>query len=287
MTKQITVISGKGGTGKTTVTSSLAFLAREEVVMADCDVDAPDLHLILQPENLEQEEIYITQKVRRIEEKCIRCNLCGEKCRFGAIDAYNINEFKCEGCGLCVRICPEDALYLEKILTGIIFEAKTRFGPMVHARMTIGEGNSGRLVDQVRKKAQEKADTLEKQYIIVDGSPGIGCPVIASITGIDLAVIVVEPTLSGIHDLERVLDVTKHFQVKAMVCINKYDLNLENTQKIEDYCKEQEISIAGKIPFDPIVPKSIIAQKTLLEMENESMKATLREIWTNIKRTLT
>ncbi|MBD3191074.1 MAG: P-loop NTPase [Candidatus Heimdallarchaeota archaeon] len=286
MTKQITVISGKGGTGKTTVTSSLAFLAQEDVVMADCDVDAPDLHLILQPENIGQEEIYITKKVRRIEEKCIRCNLCGEKCRFGAIDAYNINDFKCEGCGLCVQICPEDALYLEKILTGTIYDATTRFGPMIHARMTIGEGNSGRLVDQVRKRAQKKADTLEKQYIIVDGSPGIGCPVIASITGVDLALIVVEPTLSGIHDLERVLDVTKHFQVKAMVCINKYDLNQENTQKIEEYCKKEEISVAGTIPFDPVVPQSIIAQKTILEMDNESLKDNLREIWKNIQEQL-
>jgi len=286
MVKQITIISGKGGTGKTTVAAGLAYLAKGSAVMADADVDAPDLHLILHPEILSSTDLNISKKVIRNEDLCKKCNLCGEHCQFDAITADTYDRYKCEGCGLCVRVCPEKALTLKAFLSAKILVSNTRFGPFVHANMEIGEGSSGRIVDTVRKEARKIAEEKNLSYLIVDGSPGIGCPVIASITGVDLALIVVEPTLSGIHDLERVLDVTIHFGVKALVCINKSDLNERITQKIEKFCKENDIILAGKIPYDTIVPQSIIAYKSILEMPENSVANEIKEIWKIITETL-
>ncbi|MEA2070032.1 MAG: ATP-binding protein [Asgard group archaeon] len=284
MANQITIISGKGGTGKTTLSAALAAQAANNAIFADVDVDAPDLHLILQPEKLEEEKLYLTKKVHRKEELCTRCGLCEEKCRFNAITTTEINFYKCEGCGLCPRICPEDALYMKEYYSASVFHSKTRFGHFTHAEMAIGEGNSGKIVSSIRKKAQKLAEDYSKEYIIIDGSPGIGCPVIASITGVDLVLIIVEPTLSGIHDLERVLGVTQHFEVPAMVCINKYDLNKQNTKDIETFCKKNNINIIGKIPFTKVVPKSIIEQKSIMEMDNEEIKKIFQSTWQNIQK---
>jgi MinD superfamily P-loop ATPase len=283
MFKQITVISGKGGTGKTTLASSFAFLTRGKAIFADADVDAPDLHLILHPTIISEEKLYISKKVKRNEEKCIKCNKCGEICEFKAITANELIYFKCEGCGLCVHICPEKALSMEPILSATIFESQTRFGPFVHAEMTIGEGTSGRIVDQIRQKARKIAEQKKLDYVIVDGSPGIGCPVIASITGVDLACIIVEPTLSGIHDLERIFGVAQHFKVESVVCINKFDINTTNTNNIVKFCKKNNIVVVGIIPFNDIVPKSIIQGKSTFELEENTVSKEIAKIWENIK----
>ena len=286
MVKQITIISGKGGTGKTIFVAGLAFLTREKAVFADADVDAPDLHLILHPVKKKEEELYVSKKVVRDNDKCIQCNICGEVCQFEAIDSTDINFFKCEGCGLCVHQCPENALTLEPVLSAKLFESETRFGFFVHVEMTIGEGSSGRIVDQVKQKAKTIADDNNLDYLIIDGSPGIGCPVISSITGADLACIIVEPTLSGIHDLERILDVTDHFKIKAAVCINKYDLNINNSNQIEKFCKENNKHIVGKIPYHEIVPTSIIEGKSVFEYKENPVSIKIKEIWDNIKKIL-
>ncbi len=286
MFKQITIISGKGGTGKTTLAASFAYLTRGKAIFADADVDAPDLHLILHPTIISEEELYISKKVVRNEEKCIKCNRCGEVCEFKAITADEINYFKCEGCGLCVHTCPAKALSMEPILSAKIFESKTRFGPFVHAEMTIGEGASGRIVDQIRQKARKIAEEKKLECIIVDGSPGIGCPVIASITGVDLACIIVEPTLSGIHDLGRIFGVAQHFKVKSVVCINKFDLNITNTNNIIQFCQKNNITVVGKIPFDKIVPKSIIQGKSTFELEENPVSKEITSIWKNIQTEL-
>ena len=287
MVKQITVISGKGGTGKTTVTSGLAYLAEGVSVLADADVDAPDLHLILNPIIHSTRDLYISKKITRNEDLCTKCNLCGESCQFEAITADSYESYKCEGCGLCARICPEKALTMKPVLSAKLHVSETRFGPLVHVNMEIGEGSSGRIVDAVRKEALKIAEEKKMEYIIVDGSPGIGCPVIASITGIDLALIVVEPTLSGIHDLERILDVTNHFSVKALVCVNKSDLNEKNTKDIENYCIEKEVTLAGKIPYNTIVPNSIISKKSVLEMPENSVGQEIENVWQQIIKALT
>ncbi|MHA1213623.1 MAG: 4Fe-4S binding protein, partial [Candidatus Heimdallarchaeota archaeon] len=258
-------------------------LAQGQTVFADADVDAPDLHLILHPEILTQEDLINTKKVKRIEDKCTRCNKCGEVCRFDAINATEYDYYKCEGCMLCSRVCPEQALEIQLIKTATLYQTTSRFGPFVYAEMVIGEGNSGRIVDKVRHKARAVAEEEKMGLVIVDGSPGIGCPVIASITGIDLACIIVEPTLSGIHDLERVVGITTHFKVEPVVCVNKFDINIENTKAIEDYCKENGIELIAKIPFDTVVPQSIIKGLTVFEMEENAVAKEISKAWDRIK----
>jgi MinD superfamily P-loop ATPase len=287
MAKQLTIISGKGGTGKTTVACALSYLAKGQAIIADVDVDAPDMHLLLKPEKLTSEDLFISKKAVRNEDKCTKCNICGEVCNYGAITADIFDYYKCEGCGLCVRKCPEQALELQEIKSATVFESKTRFGQFIHAEMVIGEGNSGRIVDAVRSKANKLAakDSAIK-CIIIDGSPGIGCPVIASITNVDLVLIVVEPTLSGIHDLERVLGITEHFKVTPLVCINKCDLNTENSDKIVQYCQENNVELVGKIPFNEIVPKSIVQLKTIFELPESNVSEEIRKIWVKIKNIL-
>jgi MinD superfamily P-loop ATPase len=283
VSKQITIISGKGGTGKTTFTAGLAYLTRGKAVLADADVDAPDLHLIFNPEKQSKEKLMISKKVKRDEEKCTRCGLCEASCRYDAITTDTIHYFKCEGCGLCTHICPEEALELEQIFSANLYQSNTRFGPFVHVDMAIGEGTSGRIVSEVRKKAQSIGEKQSLDYIIVDGSPGIGCPVIASITGVDLAVIVVEPTLSGTHDLERVIGITKHFKVKPVVCINKHDLNSQITNEIITYCNESNIDVIGKITFDEAVPQSIVAGKSIFEIKYNKVADEIKNIWNKIE----
>ena len=287
MTKEITIISGKGGTGKTTFTAALAYLVKNKAIIADADVDAPDLHLIFDPTIDTEEKLYVSKKVVRDEEKCTKCNLCEEACRFNAINATEINLFKCEGCGLCTHMCPEEALTMESVFSANLYQTTTRFGHFVYVNMAIGEGSSGRIVDTVRKRAQKIAKEYALDYIIVDGSPGIGCPVIASITGVDLAVIIVEPTLSGIHDLERVIGVTQHFKVKPVVCINKYDISEKNTNDIISYCEENNIDVIGKILYDDLVPKSIMEGKSIFELsENNNVATEIRSIWEKIQAIL-
>ena len=263
--KQLTVLSGKGGTGKTSITASFAVLARN-VVVADCDVDAPDLHLLLHPRVIKAQE-FIGSKLAVIEKaKCIKCGLCRENCNFGAITSdLNVNAISCEGCGVCGVVCPVDAITLTPRVSGKAFISKMKSGFMSHALLYPGESNSGKLVTLVRQNAKMLADKENCDLIIIDGSPGIGCPVIASITGVDAALVVTEPTLSGIHDLERVLSLLDHFNVSAFVCINMYDINVSNTKIILNFCKENRIDVVGIIPYSPEVTQAMINGKTIVD----------------------
>ncbi len=264
---EIVVISGKGGTGKTTITASLAALA-EDHLLADCDVDASNLHLILDPE-IELKEDFYGSKIAVKEPGCIDCGRCKDVCRFEAVtDSYDIKELKCEGCGACVYVCPVDVLTLKEIVTGEVYISETRYGPMVHAKLHIGEEASGKLVTKVKDSARCEAEEKGKGSILIDGAPGIGCPVIASISGSDLVVIVTEPTLSGIHDLERVHQMTEHFDIHCCVCINKYDLNSTMSQRIRDYCNDNSIPIFAELPYDKRVTDAMIAGKSIVEFED-------------------
>lgn len=269
--KQLTVLSGKGGTGKTTITAAFAVLAKNAVV-ADCDVDAPDLHLLLHPKVVEMQE-FKGSKVASIDKtKCTKCGLCQDQCGFGAITEHiNIDSIACEGCGVCVMACPASAITLVERISGNAYISKTKYGFMSHALLHPGESNSGKLVTLVRQNAKLVAAKENNDLIIIDGSPGIGCPVIASISGVDACLIVTEPTLSGIHDLKRVLQLLKHFNVTPFVCVNMYNINADNTYKILAFCKEKEIDLVGTILFSPEVTKAMVNGKTIVEYAPESI----------------
>ena len=281
--KQIVVISGKGGTGKTIVTASFAALAKKKV-MADCDVDAADLHLLLTP-NIEQRHLFKSGKTAVIDKDlCTACGKCRELCRFDAVDKdYRVDPVACEGCMFCSFACPEQAIKMEENTTGEWFVSSTRFGPMVHAKLGIAEENSGKLVSLVRNKAKQIAEEKSLDWVIIDGSPGIGCPVIASISGVDTALIVTEPTLSGLHDADRVIQVAKHFSVPVKLVINKYDLNSAMTGKIEEYCLESDIKVVGKIGFDEQIVKAMVEGKTIVEHINNKTTDAIKKTWQNIE----
>jgi MinD superfamily P-loop ATPase len=261
--KELVVLSGKGGTGKTSLVGSLAVLAKNKV-LADCDVDAADLHLLLRPTLRQENQFWSGQVAVIYEAKCTQCGLCQQLCRFEAIEDFSVDPIACEGCGFCAQICPDGAITMKENLSGQWFISDTPYGPLVHARLGIAQENSGKLVALVRQQARELAQQERADCIISDGPPGIGCPVISSLSGADLALLVTEPTLSGIHDLERVLGVCRHFNVPALVAINKYDINEANSQQIEDYCQRQAVEIAAKIPFGNIVTEAIVAGQPVL-----------------------
>jgi MinD superfamily P-loop ATPase len=279
MVKEITVLSGKGGTGKTSLTAALAVLTKR-TVFTDCDVDAPDLHMLLKPEVLETQEFKASRVAVIDEEECVQCGKCEEHCRFGAIEKLVIDPILCEGCGVCAYICPVAAVELENRVSGCAFISKTKYGPMSHALLNPGEENSGKLVSVVRKNAKKVAEKENCELIINDGPPGIGCPVIASLGGVDLGLIVVEPTLSGIHDMERALGLLNHFKIPALVCINKYDINEENTERIINFCASNRVDVVGKIPFDPVVTEAMVAGKPIVEyLPKSKVSETIGELW--------
>ena len=263
---QVAIVSGKGGTGKTSIIASLAALARGKAVFADCDVDAPDLHLILQPEILERREFYGIKRAFIDKEKCIQCGICQDACRFGAISDFEVETPLCEGCGVCQLVCPEDAVDMRDVQAGEAYISQTRFGPMVHAELYPGEEASGKLVAMVREMARDLAAEKNLDLILIDGSPGIGCPVIASLTGVDLALVVTEPTVTGEHDLVRLLDVADHFGIKTTVCINKYDLNPEAARKIEELCGKRGVKIAGRLPYHTSVIEAMVKAQAVVEI---------------------
>ncbi|MHA1933696.1 MAG: ATP-binding protein [Candidatus Thorarchaeota archaeon] len=279
---EIAIVSGKGGTGKTTIAAAFVAIAGN-VVMADCDVDAPDLHILLQPD-MNQTDEFISSKVTTIDkEACTECGLCEEACRFEAAHPPEINPITCEGCGVCEYICPEKAITMHDKVSGHIHESNTRFGPMVHAKLLPGEGNSGLLVTEVRQRSVQVAKKTGQELVLIDGSPGIGCPVIATVTGLRLGVVVTEPTLAGIHDMKRVLGLLKKFKIRSTVIINKFDLNLDNSKDIERFCHENDVEILGKLPFNPIMTKSMVAGKTLPEYRPEhELTDLLHVMWTRI-----
>jgi len=280
--RQITVLSGKGGTGKTTLVASLAVFA-EKLVITDCDVDAPNLHMLLNPSIMRKQEFKGSKVAVLDESRCIQCRKCEEICRFNAINDLKIDPVLCEGCGLCAYICPVEAVELREKVCGYAYISKTKYGFMSHARLNPGEENSGKLVTLVRQNARQIAEEENVELIINDGPPGIGCPVIASVGGVDLGVIVVEPTLSGIHDMERALKMLNHFKVNPLVCINKYDLNIENTKMIEAFCGSNGVEVAGKIPFDPLVTEAMVLGKPIAEYSPEStVSKEIKEIFRKI-----
>jgi len=281
--KSITIISGKGGTGKTILTASFAALA-ESKVMADCDVDAADLHLILKPE-IQREEIFEGGKAAQIDQvKCVNCGECIAACRYDAIsDDFAVDPINCEGCALCYNICPVEAIKMKASMQGRWYISKTRYGPMVHAKLGIAEENSGKLVALVRQQARLIAERDNLDYIIVDGPPGIGCPVISSITGTDLAVVVTEPTVSGLHDLQRVVGLANHFGIRSLVCVNKYDLNVQFTNQIETYCRNNGAEFLGRIPFDTVVTEAMVNGKAVVEYsEDGAVSKEIKRIWWQI-----
>ncbi|HPA48236.1 MAG TPA: ATP-binding protein [bacterium] len=286
--KQITVISGKGGTGKTSFVAAFAGLA-ENAVLADCDVDAADLHLIFNPTVLETQEFMSGYQVRFDPEKCSACGECVPVCRFRAVTLHDdsllplFDPFACEGCGCCVDICPTGALILEDRKSGEMYVSDTRFGPMVHARLDVGESSSGKLVSMVRTRSREIAEQEHRDLILIDGSPGVGCPVIASLNGVDTALIVTEPTVSGLHDLQRVTELCRHFQIPTSVIVNKFDLNAEMASQIESYSDGQDMICLGRIAFDPLFVKSMAASKTVVEFAGQSKTAErLQAIWVKL-----
>ena len=281
--KQIVVISGKGGTGKTVLTASLASLSRNKV-MVDCDVDAADLHLLLKPEIKERHEFRSGVTAKIDKDMCQECGECLSVCRFEAINEdYTVDPVSCEGCAICSHVCPAGAIMMEENVSGEWYLSETKYGPLVHAKLGIAEENSGKLVAKVRQIAKDIAEKEKMDYIIIDGPPGIGCPVIAAITGVDLALIVTEPTLSGMHDMERVAQVSKHFGVSTKVVINKYDLNEKNTETIRQICEQADIEVLALLPFSRQVSESIVQGIPLVEFSRNGIAGDIALLWERIK----
>ncbi len=285
--REIVVISGKGGTGKTTVAASLSFLAENSVV-ADCDVDAADLFIIMKPEITKKHDFYSGKMAVIRKESCISCGLCKKLCRFNAIDfnqqtdSYLVKETDCEGCGVCVRFCPEKSINFIDRLCGQWYISKTESGDFVHAKLGIGAENSGKLVTVVRENGKNIAEKNHADYMITDGPPGIGCPVIASITGADAVLIVTEPTLSGMSDMKRVLELAGHFKMKAFVIVNRWDINAEITNEIEKHAELEGAFVPGRISLSPDVNKAQIAGKTVVKYSDGMTAKELKNIWKNI-----
>ena len=296
MPKELVVISGKGGTGKTSIVPSFAALA-ENAVLADCDVDAADLHLVLEPEIKRREKFSGGKRARIMSGHCTACGECAELCRFSAISldgpgngnaaaTYRVDPIACEGCGVCAWFCVERAIEFRPAVNGEWYVSDTRHGPMVHARLGVAEENSGKLVTIVRRQANELAERHGRDLVIIDGSPGIGCPVIASITGADLVLVVTEPTASGLHDLKRVADLTRHFGTPTVVCVNKWDLNPEVTADIQVASREWGVEPAGKVRYDAAVTEAQVRKKAIVEHSEDGCAQDVRDLWATVTRRL-
>jgi len=289
---ELVVISGKGGTGKTSITGSLASLSRDKVLV-DCDVDAADLHLILQNNVQETTEFIGGKKASINEDKCTNCGICQDYCRFDAIkhdvntenpddEKYWIESYSCDGCGVCVRHCPEDAIDFKDVISGEWYISDTPYGPLVHARLGVAQSNSGKLVSELRQQAKQLAHQRELDMILIDGPPGIGCPVTASITGVGYVLVVTEPSMSALHDMERLLQLTSHFKIPTGICINKFDINLDLTSRIEDFAKEQNVKLLGRIPFDHDVTKAQMAGMNIIEHNDNGVSNSIKKLWSNL-----
>jgi MinD superfamily P-loop ATPase len=294
--KELVIISGKGGTGKTSITAALAALA-PQVVLADCDVDAADLHLVLSPRILQRKEFSGGQRARIKAGHCTACGKCEELCRFDAIrfdgpgngkvtKTFRVDPIACEGCGVCAWFCAEKAIEFGPVLNGWWYLSETKYGPLVHARLDVAAGNSGKLVTLVRKEARALAEKQGRQWLLVDGPPGIGCPVIASVTGADAVLVVTEPTLSGRHDLERVMTLTKHFGVPVFVCLNKYDINPAQAGEMEQAAAQAGAVVAGRIPYDRAITDAQLKGRNVIEHGPGPAAEAIRQVWACIAKSL-
>ena len=286
LVKELVVLSGKGGTGKTSIVASLAALAEDKVI-ADCDVDAADLHLVLRPQIRSEEEFSGGNMAVLNKDVCTLCGECVNLCRFNAISPdIDIDQLSCEGCGVCAYFCPIKAIEMKQKIAGKWFISDTEFGPLVHARLGIAEDNSGKLVTKIKIEAEKIAMMNSSQLVLIDGSPGIGCPVIASITGANLILIVTEPSVSGLHDMRRVAELAFHFKTDTIVCINKYDINNQKSSEIESFCKDNNIDIVAKIPYDTAFTKAQLAAKSIVEYSDGNASQEIRRMWDNISNRL-
>ncbi len=293
---ELVVISGKGGTGKTSLVASFAALC-ENAVLADCDVDAADLHLVLAPKVTHREPFSGGKAARVRPGHCTACGKCKELCRFDAIlfdgagnglveKTFRVNPAACEGCGVCAWFCAENAIEFGPSVNGEWYISETRWGPMVHGRLGVGGENSGKLVSTVRTSAKQIAEERGRALVLIDGSPGIGCPVIASLTGASLALIVTEPTISGLHDLERVVELTQHFHLPAAACVNKWDLNPELCAQIESRAGELGLSVAGRVRYDRAVTDAQVRGKAVVEYRRDGCSADIRAVWAAVESRL-
>jgi MinD superfamily P-loop ATPase len=290
--KQLVILSGKGGTGKTTVTAALAHLASQgrAIVMADADVDAANLELVLNPTKQEAQDFSGGKAAVIDAAACISCGACAEVCRFDAIvsnnGVYCVDELACEGCAACHYQCPADAIQMEEQRDGQWFRSDTRFGPLLHAHLFAGQENSGKLVTMVKQQARLRALDTNAALVLVDGPPGIGCPVIAACSGADLALHVVEPTVSGVHDLERIMATTDHFGVPSLVVVNKADLNPSRAEEIADYCAERGVEVVGRIPYDTVVTEAMVQGCPVTEYTNAPVTTALTRVWARVRNAL-
>lgn len=281
--KEIAVVSGKGGTGKSTISAAFAHLAENKVVV-DADVDAADLHIILEPKPIKEGEYTSHKKAQINKDVCTSCGLCREHCYFNAIsEDFVVDPYLCEGCGACPLVCPVNAITMKEGIAGKWFVSQSRFGLFTHAKLYIGEENSGKLVTLIRNFAIKLAEEMKVDYIIIDGPPGIGCPVNSAVTGVAYAVAVIEPTLSGIHDFERLIELARQLQVPLGCVINKYDINLSITREIENYCKDHNTEVLAKLPYSEEVIRAHVAKKTITEFLPDSYVARqVKELWKKI-----
>lgn len=279
--KQLTVISGKGGTGKTSISAGFAFLANNKI-MVDCDVDAANLHLLFKHKNLKTVPFSSGRTARIDKTKCVKCGLCGQVCRFSAISDFNIDELSCEGCAFCYRVCPSDAISMENNDSGIWMVSQTDHGLLVHSRLNPAEENSGKLVTLVRKEAVKMAQAHKNDLLIIDGPPGMGCAVIASITGVNAVLIVTEPTLSGLHDLKRIAALAEHFKIKSYICVNKWDINENIFNDIQKFCEQNGNELIGKISFDSKVYQALNKGITMAQITESVVAEEIKDIWNKL-----
>lgn len=287
--KEIVIISGKGGTGKTSITASFAEILKQDTVLADCDVDAADMHLLMKPNHIQSEEFYSGYAAKINPELCTNCGVCAEKCRFNAIELANnqhtVNNLDCEGCGYCAKICPTNAIEMneQKVGQWYISKIKTK-SFLVHAHLSIGAENSGKLVAKVKSEAKALAEKKQIQHILVDGSPGVGCPVVSSLSGAHFVILVTEPTVSGLHDLKRVYELVQKFNIPAGCIINKSDINPTKTEEIIRFLEEEKIHYISKIPYNDDFTKALTNGLTITEHNPKGeLSLLIYESWKKIK----
>ena len=285
--KEIVIISGKGGTGKTSLTASFAYLGGKDVIVADCDVDAADMHLLLEPDFKDSEDFYSGELAYIKQDACIRCGKCADVCRFDAIpiinNQYIVDPLSCEGCGYCARVCPTNAIINKSLNVGKWYISNIKTGSiMVHAKLGIGADNSGKLVAKVKSEAKDIAEDEQKDFVIVDGSPGVGCPVVSSLSGASFVVLVTEPSVSGLHDLKRVYELVHKFNIKAGCIINKSDINKDVTEEIKEFLKKEDIVHIANLPYNENFTKAMTNGQTIVEYSNGDLKELIIESWNTI-----